>query len=281
MLGRGPAAVAAVGMLVVILGLAGAGPAALATPTEAAPAVTPVLPTATTPTAPGTPPTGLSPTSTPTPHAGGGATATPSGTPSPTEPPSDQDLAFLRQAHEDNLAEIRAGTSAEHRGTSNAARNLGARFVREHVSLDADLQRVAARLGVSMPTTLTPERQRQLDEINARTGTDFDRAWVDMVTAWNTQALADTQTELRAGSLSDIRDLARDSLGVIRGHLSRLQKVPTAGPQVPTPVRLNNDDYADSQSPLVVSVAMAMIALGLAMIALTARAALRAHFSRR
>jgi putative membrane protein len=201
-------------------------------------------------------------------------------TPTPTPAPSAQDLAFLQQAHLDNLAEIQIGTAAEHRATSQAARNLGARLVREHTSLDADLQRIATRLGVSMPTSATSERRRQIAQVSARTGVAFDQAWVATVTAWNNQAVVTAQTEMRSGSLTDVTDLARDALTVARGHLSRLEKVPTDAPAMPTPVRTNVEDYSATQSPLVVSVAVVMIVLGVILLALTVRAALSSRASR-
>lgn len=194
--------------------------------------------------------------------------------------PSAQDLAFLRAAHLDNLAEIQAGTVAEHRAASQAARNLGTRLVREHTSLDADLQRVANRLGVALPNAPTPERARQITQLSATNGVAFDQAWVAMVTEWNDQAVGADQTELRSGTLDDIKDLARDALPVARGHLSRLQKVPTEVPKRPTPVRTNTEDYSAAQSPLVVSVAVIMIVFGVALLALTVRAALHARLDR-
>jgi hypothetical protein len=225
----------------------------------------------------GTPSTGLSTapsTGSPTGSAAGSPTAVPTPTPSPTASPSAQDVAFLRAAHQDNLAEIQAGTAAEHRGSSAAARSLGARLVREHTSLDADLQRIATRLNLDMSTTPTATRQRQLEEVSIHTGKAFDRAWVATVTEWNTEALANDQGESRSGTLDDVKGLARDAVGVVRGHLSRLAKVPLDGPQVPIPTRTNTDDYAASQSPLVISVAAGMIIVGGAMLVLAGRAAL-------
>ncbi|HEX5493826.1 MAG TPA: DUF4142 domain-containing protein [Mycobacteriales bacterium] len=202
---------------------------------------------------------------------------TPGPTPSPTPTPSAQDLAFLRATHQDNLVEIQAGTAAEHRGGSGPARSLGTRMVRDHTRLDADLQRIATRLGLDMPTAPTPTRQRQLAQVTVNIGTAFDRAWVAAVVGWNTEALSGDQVEARSGGLDGVRGLARDAAGVVRGHLSRLADVPLDEPRMPTPLRTNTDDYAASQSPLVVSVAAGMITVGAAMLVLTARAGLARH----
>lgn len=201
------------------------------------------------------------------------ATPSPSPTPSPTASPSVQDVAFLRAAHQDNLAEIAAGTAAEHRGSSARARSLGTQMVRDHTRLDADLQRIATRLSLDMPTVPTAIRQHQLDQISAHIGKAFDRAWVAAVTAWNTDALADDQGESRSGTLNDVKALARDAIDLARNHLSKLGQVPLDGSRMPTPTKTNTDDYAASQSPTVISVAAGMIILGGGMLVLTARAA--------
>lgn len=236
--------------------------------------------TTVTATPSGTPSTGLPTGLSTAPSTGlstGSSTASPgtvpTPTPSPTARPSAQDVAFLQAAHQDNLAEIQAGTAAEHRGSSAAARDLGVRLVREHTSLDADLQRIAARLNLDMPTTPTADRQRQLEQVSLHTGKAFDRAWVATVTAWNSEALISNQQEAQSGTLDDVRGLARDAVDLVRGHLSRLTRVPLDEPQLPTPAR-TNDDYVVSQSPLVISVATGMIVLGGTMLVLTARAGL-------
>lgn len=222
-------------------------------------------------------PAGRSPGRSATGSPAGSPTPTPSPSPRPTAHPSAQDAAFLRAAHQDNLAEIQAGTAAEHRGTSGTLRSLGTAMVREHTSLDADLQRIATRLSLEMPTAPTGTRQRQLDEISVQTGKAFDRAWVAAVTGWNTQALSDDQGESRSGTLDDVKGLARDSVSVVHDHLSRLARVPVEGSQMPTPTRTNTDDYAASQSPLVISVAAGMIIVGAILLVLTARAAMSRH----
>jgi len=55
-----------------------------------------------------------------------------------------QDAAFLQAAHQANLAEIIGGRIAERRGVSAQVRELGARFVRDHTAMDAEVVATAA-----------------------------------------------------------------------------------------------------------------------------------------
>nr|WP_305786960.1 DUF4142 domain-containing protein [Actinoplanes lichenis] len=74
--------------------------------------------------------------------------------------PSDQDAAYLRAAHQSNLAEIAGGKVAQQKGQSQDVKDLGARFVTDHTKLDAALRQTADQLGVDLPRRRTPSSRR-------------------------------------------------------------------------------------------------------------------------
>src|SRR4051794_13200305 len=81
--------------------------------------------------------------------------------------PSSQDIQWLVAAHQSNLAEIAAGTSAQSRATTDEVRRLGAMFVTMHTQLDTDLTAAAAQLGVQLPTTPNSAQQQTLAAVEA------------------------------------------------------------------------------------------------------------------
>src|SRR2546425_9389887 len=93
------------------------------------------------------------------PASGAGAARPTSATAAPTSraPVSAQDRAWLREAHQANLAEIDVGGLARKKGTTPEVRSAGRMLVTDHTAFDGKVTRLAERLGVSLPKTPTPD----------------------------------------------------------------------------------------------------------------------------
>ncbi|GAA2901190.1 hypothetical protein GCM10010517_66960 [Streptosporangium fragile] len=150
-----------------------------------------------------------------------------------TPPPAlnRQDKVFLARAHQGNLAEIEAGRAAQEktvgqevRESGEIVRELGMKLVVDHVKLDADLRRVAGQLGVELPDGPSGEQRRQLDEVLAKSGVEFDQAWLAAQIAAHRQTLAEGRRELQKGSSPEVKQLAADAAPVVREHLDLLLK---------------------------------------------------------
>ncbi len=147
-----------------------------------------------------------------------------------------QDRTWLVAAHQSNLAEIAAGTSAQSRATTSDVKNLGAMFVRMHTELDNALKPVAQQLGVALPSTPTADQQAQLARVEANSGQAYDTAWIAQQIASHQATLAATQRELAGGSDPAVLQLARNATPVVQQHLTELRAaaakygVPTSVP---------------------------------------------------
>ena len=89
-----------------------------------------------------------------------------------TAAPSEQDQAFLRAAHEMNVAEISACELAVRRSATDEIRRHARLFVADHKRLDSELRVLAMRLSVSLPSG--PSRAHQL-QVGRQFGQRFFR----------------------------------------------------------------------------------------------------------
>ena len=149
--------------------------------------------------------------------AGGVATA--------SAAPSSQDTTWMAAAHQSNLTEIAAGTSAQAKASSQQVKDLGAMFVQMHTALDADLTAGAKALNVTLPDAPSAAQQATLASVDAKSGSDYDSAWTTTQLAGHREALTATQKEISAGSDASALKLANASLPVIQQHISSLQGV--------------------------------------------------------
>jgi putative membrane protein len=141
----------------------------------------------------------------------------------PADGVSDQDRYYANFAHQNNLFETTTGTMAETKGVCRRVRELGAEFAEHHLALDADLVAVAARNQIVLDAPPNPVFTAALADLAARSGPDFDRAWLRDQIAVHQQALAYGDKEIRYGRSSDVKGLAQASAPILAGHLAEAE----------------------------------------------------------
>jgi putative membrane protein len=152
-------------------------------------------------------------------------TTMPAGAPAHPAKPDQvprQDATFLVQAHQSNLAEIATGRLAERKAASPKVQALGRMFVRDHTRLDAELAKVARKLGVRLPSAPNAGQKALAAKLEKLSGGPFDRAWLNGQIAGHREAIAAGDREIARGSNSDVVLLAKRSAPVIKHHLQEL-----------------------------------------------------------
>jgi putative membrane protein len=137
--------------------------------------------------------------------------------------PSEQDIRYLRAAHQSNLAEIAGGEIAQEKGRSRQVKDLGARFVADHTRLDDALTEVAQDLGVSLPELPNAEQRALAERYRAASRDDFDALFVATQMDSHMKAMRLGRTEIAQGSDDRAQRLARDAAPVIAAHHDALR----------------------------------------------------------
>jgi putative membrane protein len=137
--------------------------------------------------------------------------------------PSDQDAAFLKAAHQSNLAEIAGGKLAQQKASSQQVKDLGQRFVTDHTKLDQSLQKTASALGVSLPSAPNAQQQAVAARYRAASGSQFDSVFISTQMQAHMAAMNAGQTELSQGSDSQAKKVAQTAAPVIASHHSALE----------------------------------------------------------
>ncbi|SDM28231.1 putative membrane protein [Allokutzneria albata] len=135
--------------------------------------------------------------------------------------PTDQ--IFLRRVHQGNLFEIAKGALAVEKGRCASVRRVGRVIARDHTRLDQRLRPVAERERVSLPDTPTRAQQALLRDLQSKSGTAFDRSWLQVQVTVHQQTLKLIQQELRRGQSPQVKQVAREALPVVEKHLAQVR----------------------------------------------------------
>lgn len=136
---------------------------------------------------------------------------------------SQQDKTWLVVAHQTNLAEIKAGKLAEHKGHVQSVITAGTTLATDHAMLDKKLAPAARKLGVKLPNEPTTEQKNHMKVFEQKAGLPFDQAWVHMEIGGHISAIEATKRETSEGSSPEVRKLAKKALPVLAKHLQILR----------------------------------------------------------
>ena len=138
---------------------------------------------------------------------------------------SSSDRTFVTKAATGGMAEVEMGKLAQEKGSTQAIKDFGAKMVTDHSAANADLMKVAAGMGVTVPGELTKSQKNDFDKLSKKSGADFDKAYVsDMVSDHKTD-ISDFQKEHKSGKNADLQAFAGKTLPTLQEHLQMIEGI--------------------------------------------------------
>jgi putative membrane protein len=140
---------------------------------------------------------------------------------------SPQDQKWLQQAHQTNLAEIAAGKLAAHSGHAESVRDVGHTLALDHAAMDSKLVSLAKQFGVTLPKAPNAQQKADMHVFQHKHGMDFDKSWAHIEGDGHIQAIELTRFEMDNGSAAPVKQLAAQTLPVLKKHYHLLTHATT------------------------------------------------------
>jgi putative membrane protein len=138
--------------------------------------------------------------------------------------PSIRDIAFLKTAHQTNLAVILGGQVAWKRTTDPVVKKLAATLMRDHIHLDAALAKTARELSVRLPIEPTAEQQALTARYEAVGVDAIDDLYISTQQALIREAGELASAQAAKGSDPAVKQVAAKASPIITGHQELLRK---------------------------------------------------------
>ncbi|MEV4412258.1 DUF4142 domain-containing protein [Catellatospora sp. NPDC049609] len=182
--------------------------------------------------------------------------------------PADRDL--LVRVRLAGLWEAPAGRQAQERAGDQRIKDVGHHLETDHLALDVEVRRVAARLGVALPDKPNAEQQGWLDEFSTLRGDAYDRVWIARLRAAHGKVFG-VVAGVRAGTRNEvIREFAQQAVTVVMKHMTLLEStgmvdyatLPAAPTPAAAPVAAARNRVGGPPQPLIWLVLAAALAVG-------------------
>jgi putative membrane protein len=141
---------------------------------------------------------------------------------------STSDNSFAQKAAQGDMAEVKLGELAEQKGTIPDVKNFGKRMVQDHSKNSQELQNVASRENVALPSQVNKTDQNTYDRLSKLSGEAFDRAYARDMVKDHTHDVSEFQKEANDGRNAAIKNYAAQTVPVLQTHLDLAKQMQEA-----------------------------------------------------
>ena len=138
---------------------------------------------------------------------------------------AEQDLEFARKAAEGGLKEVRLGELAQQQAASEQVQQFGERMVADHGNANEQLMEMAEAKGIELPQELSQEAQQLYDELQQKSGAEFDQAYMDEMVSDHQKDVESFSQFSASGQDQELVQFATETLPVLQQHLQMAEQI--------------------------------------------------------
>jgi len=138
---------------------------------------------------------------------------------------SHGDTAFLKDAAEGGVDEVKLGELARQNGMNDRVKKFGQRMVDDHSKMNKELMALAGRKNVTLPGDISITQKASYKLLSSKNGDEFDKAYISSMVKDHQADIAAFQKEANTGTDGDVKALASKALPTLQEHLRMAQEV--------------------------------------------------------
>ncbi len=133
----------------------------------------------------------------------------------------EDDSEFLVSAAETNLMEIELGKLAQSKSTNAEVKKFANMMIKDHTKAWDELKAFATTNNISLPEAITEKGKEHYEDLNKKSGKDFDKAYADMMANKHDDAISKMEKAAEDANSADVRTWAANMLPTLNGHLQQ------------------------------------------------------------
>jgi putative membrane protein len=140
--------------------------------------------------------------------------------------PVNKEVAdFAVEAASGSMMEVELGKIAQDKATNPRIKDFGGMMVKDHSDANDELKRVAEQKNITLPTGVSNEQQKDIDNLNKKTGKDFDKAYMKMMLDDHKKDIKKFEKAGNDLKDADIKSFAMKTLPTLQKHLDSAKAI--------------------------------------------------------
>jgi len=129
------------------------------------------------------------------------------------------DWKFAVDAADAGMLEVELGKLAQTKAVSPEIKNLAQTMVTDHGKANEELKNLAAQKNISIPAALSDKSQRKYDDLNGKSGREFDKAYAGAMVDDHEDVVDWFKKESEKGNDPDLKAWAAEKIPTLEHHL--------------------------------------------------------------
>jgi putative membrane protein len=130
---------------------------------------------------------------------------------------------FIHESIQGNLAEVKMGDLAQHKGASQGVQDFGATLAKDHAAANDKAKQAASALGLSPPSSPNAKQKSMVTELSALSGEHFDQQFIKSMVKDHEEDIK--KYEQAASGSGPAAEYAKAVLPDLRKHLEMAQSL--------------------------------------------------------
>jgi len=132
---------------------------------------------------------------------------------------------FMTKVADVGMTEVKLGQMAQDKGTNQRVKDFGAMMVKDHTAAGDDLKSIASRKNVTLPETMSNDHQKKADDLNKKTGNDFDKAYMRAMVDGHQSTVNDFEKASKNTKDADVKAWVEKTLPTLKMHLDSARAI--------------------------------------------------------
>ena len=131
--------------------------------------------------------------------------------------PADSD--FMTKTEQGGMAEVQMSSMAASKATNADVKSFANRMVTDHTKANDELKQLASTKGVTLPADIGADEKKAMDAASAKSGKDFDKAYIDDMVKDHEKVVAAFEKESKSAKDADLKAWVTKTLPTLKEHL--------------------------------------------------------------
>jgi len=132
---------------------------------------------------------------------------------------------FMTKVADVGMTEVKLGQMAQDKGMSQRVKDFGAMMVKDHTAAGDELKNMARQKNVTLPETMSNDHQKKTDDLNKKTGKDFDKSYMKAMVDGHQSTVNDFEKASKDTKDADVKAWVDKTLPTLRMHLDSAKAI--------------------------------------------------------
>jgi len=135
---------------------------------------------------------------------------------------------FMTKVADVGMTEVKLGQMAQDKGSNQRVKDFGGMMVKDHTAANDELKNLAGQKNVTLPATVSNDHQRKIDDLNKKSGRDFDKAYMDAMVDGHQSTVNDFEKASKNTKDADVKAWIDKTLPTLKMHLDSARAIKKA-----------------------------------------------------